>query len=283
LILRQAVRDDWVPGDALRGGPGGAEAERERRRRHWPPVIAGAVLIVGAALVFLHEAGLFNASRRQVTEMVVVVVALSLVVGPSLLRLARSLANERSQRIRSQERADVAAHLHDSVLQTLALIQRRAEDPREVSRLARSQERELRHWLFEPGTQLVAETLATALRRVAEDVEATHGVRIEVVTVGDCALDERLKAMAAAAREGLTNAAKFAGEGQIDLYAEVDDSRVQIFVRDHGLGFDPLAIPRDRCGVRQSIIERMDRHGGRAVIDAQPGRGTEIELVMEQP
>lgn len=282
LILRQAVRDDWVPGDALRGAPRATQAERERRRRHWPPVAAGAVLIVGGAFVFLGEAGLLKASRRTIIEMLVLVAALSLVVGPSLLRLARSLANERSQRIRSQERADVAAHLHDSVLQTLALIQRRAGDPREVSRLARSQERELRHWLFEPGTQLVAETLATALREVAEDVEGIHGVRIEVVTVGDCALDERLKAMAAATREALTNAAKFAGEGQIDLYAEVDDERVQVFVRDHGAGFDPLAIPADRRGLRQSIIERMHRHGGRAEIDAQTGRGTEIELVMEQ-
>ena len=283
LILRHAVGDDWVPGDALRGAPGSAQAERARRLRHWPPVVIGAVLIVGAALVFLHEAGLLNGSRRAIFEMAVVVSALSLVVGPSLLRLAHSLAKERSQRIRSQERADVAAHLHDSVLQTLALIQRRAGDPREVSRLARSQERELRHWLFDPGTQLVAETLASALREVAEDIEEIHGVRIEVVTVGDCALDGRLKAMAAAAREALANAAKFAGDGQIDLYAEVDDERAQIFVRDHGAGFDPLAIPPDRCGVRQSIIERMHRYGGRAEIDAEPGRGTEIELVMAHP
>jgi signal transduction histidine kinase len=117
---------------------------------------------------------------------------------------------------------------------------------------------------------------------VAADVEEIYRVRIEVVTVGDRGLDEGLRAMVAAAREALTNAAKFAAEGQIDLFAEVADGRAEVFVRDHGTGFDPHTIPADRGGVRQSIIERMSRHGGRAEINAEPGRGTEIELVIER-
>ena len=278
LILRTAVGDDWVPGHALRGE---SKAARDRRRRHWAAAI-GAALVIGAAVLFLHDAGILPASGRAIAQAGVIVIALSLVVGPALARLARSLATERSQRIRTQERAEVAAHLHDSVLQTLALIQRRAGDPREVARLARSQERELRRWLFEPRVPGEADTLASALTQIAAEVEVDHGVVIEVVTVGDCAMGESLTAMVAAAREALTNAAKFAGEDQIDLYAEAGEERVEVFVRDHGPGFDPEAIPADRGGVRRSIVERMARHGGHAEVKAQPGQGTEIELVMER-
>jgi signal transduction histidine kinase len=278
LILRQAGGGVWVPGDALR--PGRGRAGHAHRWRYWPRV-AGASLIVLAAFLVIQQAGIWGASRKALGGIVVIVVALGLVFGPWFLRLARSLADERSERIRSQERAEVAAHLHDSVLQTLTLIQRRADDPREVAGLARSQERELRDWLFARDHLPATDSLATALKQAAADVEAIHRVRIEVVTVGDCPLDEALEAMTAAAREALTNAAKFAGEDRIDLYAEVTDERAQVFVRDRGVGFDPAAIPPDRCGVRQSIVDRMRRHGGRAVVNSAPGRGAEIELVME--
>ena len=277
LIVRQAGRREWVPGDALAG-----RGTRRRGWGYWPRTLSGVMLIIVAAFLVLHEAGIWGASRRAFAGILVIVFAFCLVLGPWFLGLIRTLASERNERIRSQERAEVAAHLHDSVLQTLALIQRRADDPREVAGLARSQERELRHWLFERDDRPAADTLATGLEQAAAEVEATYRVRIEVVTVGDCPLDERLEAMAAAAREALTNAAKFAGEDQIDLYAEVSAERAQVFVRDRGVGFDPAAIPPDRCGIRQSIAERMRRHGGRAIVHSAPGRGAEIVLTMER-
>ena len=188
------------------------------------------------------------------------------------MRLVRGLAAERAARIRSQERAEVAAHLHDSVLQTLALVQKRADDPREVAALARRQERELRAWLNNTrpaGT----ETLAGALEAAAAEVEGDHHVPIEVVTVGDGPLDERAAALVAAAREALVNASKFAGPEPIALYAEVEDGRAEVFVRDRGPGFEPDAVPADRRGVRDSIVARMERHGGRATVHSTPGTG----------
>jgi len=197
-------------------------------------------------------------------------------------RLAGSLSSERSARIREQERAEVAAHLHDSVLQTLALIQKRAGDPREVAGLARRQERELRSWLLARPGEAEQDTVAGALERAAAEVEEMHRVPIEVVTVGDVPLNSRLEAVVQAAREAMTNAAKFAGSERVDLYAEVEADRVEVFVRDRGVGFDTEAIPPDRRGVRDSILARMARHGGRGVVRSSSGEGTEVELVMER-
>jgi signal transduction histidine kinase len=192
----------------------------------------------------------------------------------------RRLTVERSARIRSQERAEVAAHLHDSVLQTLALVQRRAGDPSEVAKLARHQERELRSWLAGAEAR-PRERLADALRAAAEEVEEAHGVPVEAVVGGDAALDERLEALVAAAREALTNAAKFASEGgEVRLYAEIENGTAKVFVDDRGPGFDPEAIPADRRGLRESIIGRMRRHGGRVEIRSAPETGTEVELEM---
>ena len=177
----------------------------------------------------------------------------------------------------------MAAHLHDSVLQTLALMQRRADDPREVASLARRQERELRTWLSGRAASAAGELrLASALEAVADEVEQSHGVPVEVVAVGDCALDERVDALIAAAREAIVNAAKFAGGSTVDVYAEASDDRVAVFVRDRGPGFDPATVPEDRHGVRESIVGRMQRHGGRASISSSPGGGTEVELVLER-
>jgi signal transduction histidine kinase len=281
LILRQASAPDWVTTDpSRRPGVHGHGTGGDSGGRRWPGGVLGVALVLAAAIVFLHETGILAHSRHAVGGIIVIVIAIALVFGPWFVRLARSLASERSERIRSEERADLAAHLHDSVLQTLALIQRRAGDPKEVAGLARRQERELRHWLFERSDAQDAATLGAALDQAAVDVEALYKVRVEAVLVGDCPLDERLLATVSAAREALTNAAKFAGGDQIDLYAEVTEQTVQVFVRDRGVGFDATAIPDDRRGVKHSILERMRQHGGHAEIRSEPGKGTEVELVM---
>jgi len=173
----------------------------------------------------------------------------------------------------------VAARVHDSVLQTLALIQRHANEPRRVASLARRQERELRGWLY-ADHPLGDETasLVASLEAAAGDVEELHGVRVELASAGDCPVDASAGALLLAAREAMTNAAKFAGVEDIDVYVEVTDDAVSVFVRDRGAGFDPVAVPADRKGVAESIVGRMERAGGRATIVTSPGAGTEVEL-----
>ena len=207
------------------------------------------------------------------------VAALAVVVGPWVYRLASDLSAEREERVRSQERADVAAHLHDSVLQTLALIQKSAHDGPTVARLARAQERDLRAWLF-AGDTTDAATVSGALRAVTAELEDAHGVSVDVVVVGECPMTEGLRPLVAATREAVTNAAKHAGTGRVDVYAEVGPSLVEVFVRDRGAGFDLDAVPEDRQGVRGSIVDRMTRHGGRAEVRTAPGEGTEVRLAM---
>jgi len=244
----------------------------------------GVALIVGAALLFLYANGALSGLGEMVLTAVVVVVAAGLILAPFWWGLATNLAAERAERIRSQERAELGAHLHDSVLQTLALVQKRADDPRAVARLARRQERELRAWL-QSGRPAPAPdaSLAAGLQAAAAEVEDAHGVPIEVVAVGDAPLDDDTRAVVDAAREALVNAAKFAGEdAPVAVYAEVTDGRVQVFVRDRGAGFDPAAVPPDRRGLRESVVGRMERHGGRAVVHAAPGAGTEVELTLER-
>jgi signal transduction histidine kinase len=239
----------------------------------------GVALVVGAALLFLSANDALGATRDVALTAVVAVVALGLILAPFLWRLGHNLAAERAERIRSQERADMAAHLHDSVLQTLTLMQKRADDPRQVAALARRQEREL----FGTGADADGVSFSSALQAAADEVEDAHGVAIDLVTVGDCPLDERAETVVAAAREGLTNAAKFAPDaGPVSAYAEVDDGRIAVYVHDRGPGFEPAAVPADRRGLRESIIGRMERHGGRARIRSTPGEGTEVELVMER-
>jgi signal transduction histidine kinase len=202
--------------------------------------------------------------------------ALLLVCGPWLWRLALERDAERAERIRTEERADVAARVHDSVLQTLALVQRHADEPRRVLSLARRQERELRGWLYadrplgDDGSSLV-----TALSAAAADVEDLHGVRVELASSGDAAADA---ALVLAAREAMTNAAKFAGVEEIDVYAEVTDEELAVFVRDRGAGFDPATVAPDRRGIRESIQGRLSRAGGTATVTSSPGGGTEVEL-----
>jgi signal transduction histidine kinase len=208
--------------------------------------------------------------------------------GPWWLGLARDLAVERRQRVRTEERADMAATIHDSVLQTLALIQRSSDDPREVTRLARAQERELRAWLFEgrpPGSfdAALVTTLAQGVAVVESEVEESHGVALESVVVGDCPMTDELRALLAAGREAAVNAAAWSGAATVSVYLEVEPARVSMFVRDRGQGFDPGAVSADRRGISDSIRARMARHGGTADIRSVPGQGTEVELVMPRP
>jgi signal transduction histidine kinase len=277
LIWRQSTADEPAPDRAVRAAP--RQPSISLPRDATGRILVGAALVVGGGLVFLWLNDALQPARDVLLAVVVVLIAATLILAPWWLRLVRGLTAERTERIRSQERAEVAAHLHDSVLQTLALMQKRVDDPREVAALARRQERELRAWLN--GRRASGEqTVALALESAAAEVEEAHGVPIEVVAVGDARLDERAEALVAAAREAMVNAAKFAGPAA--LYAEVERDRIEVFVRDRGPGFDPDAVPADRRGVSESIVGRMERHGGRAVVHTAPGEGTEIELVMSR-
>jgi signal transduction histidine kinase len=241
--------------------------------------VFGVLLVIGAALLFLSSADIFGGIQDAALTAVVVIVALGLILAPFLWRLGRSLAAERAERIRSQERAEVAAHLHDSVLQTLALVQKRADDPREVAALARRQERELRAWLAGGRNGEAAGSFAAALRSAAEEIEDDHRVPVETVIVGDCERSERAEAVIGAAREALLNAARHAPEsGPVRVFAEVGPGSIEVYVRDRGPGFDPAAVPADRRGVRESILGRMRRAGGRAEIRSAGDGGTEIVL-----
>ena len=255
------------------------EPEREAERLSGAGLLIAVVL--GAGLFFAWAKGALADAGDAALAALVVTVALGLISAPFWWSMARRLGAEKMARVRSQERAEVAAHLHDSVLQTLALMQKRAGNPDEIAKLARRQERELRSWLAGEEPPRPGERLADALKAVATDVEEHHGAQVEAVVVGDAPLDERREALVAASKEALTNAAKFAADGgEVRLYAEIDESGAKVFVDDRGPGFDPASIPDDRRGVRESIIGRMERHGGRAQVRSGPDRGTEIELSL---
>jgi signal transduction histidine kinase len=215
-----------------------------------------------------------------------VLALIGVVLVPWLFLLARTVTRERAARVRAEERAAVATHLHDSVLQVLTLIHKRAGDPDEVVRLARRSERELRGWLYgdaagaaATGDQQGEQDLAAALRGVAAEVEDRHGVAVELVTVGTLPLDERGRAVVGAATEALTNAAKHAGAAHVSMFSEVGDGEVVVRIRDRGRGFDRAAAAGpDRHGLTDSIVGRMGRNGGTATIRTAPGVGTEVEL-----
>jgi signal transduction histidine kinase/phage shock protein PspC (stress-responsive transcriptional regulator) len=247
-------------------------------------VAAGVLLITGVSiLASAHES---LALLRPLGAFALVVAAIVLFLGPWWLRIGRDLVAERQARIRTEERAkereEIASRVHDSVLQTLALIQRRADDPQKVVQLARLQERELRDWLFGgkvPG-DASAETFAAAVRQIQADVETRYGVPVEVVTVGDCELDENLSALVAAAREATINAAKWSGASVISLFAETEAGAASVVVRDRGQGFDPEQVPADRKGLTESIHGRMARRGGTATVTSAEGEGTKVTLSM---
>jgi len=282
LIWRNAPDDERAgmrrlvqPLESLTGS--GKATRRATRLRF---VGAAVLLAVGLGVLLSLHGGIYL--LKPLGGFLLVAAALVLLLGPWWLRIARDLVIERQARARAEERADIAAHMHDSVLQTLALVQRRAEDPQAVVQLARAQERELRSWLFEgraPG-EADASSFAEGVRQIQRDVEARHGVPVEIVTVGDCPLDEHVAALLAATREATVNAAKWSGAAVISVFAEVEADKVSVAVRDRGKGFDPATVPGDRKGVAESIRGRMSRHGGEATVQSAPGEGTKVTLTM---
>jgi signal transduction histidine kinase len=260
-------------------GGSGTAARRATRLR-----FAGSAVLLAIGLGWLLSLHGGTQLLAPLGGFLLVAAALVLLLGPWWLRIARDLVLERQGRARAEERADIAAHMHDSVLQTLALIQRRAEDPQAVVQLARAQERDLRSWLFEgraPG-DADASSFAEGVRQIQRDVEAMHGVPVEVVIVGDCPLDEHIAALLAAGREATVNAAKWSGAAVISVFAEVEADKVNVAVRDRGKGFDPAAVPGDRKGVAESVRGRMSRHGGEATVQSAPGEGTKVTLTMSR-
>jgi signal transduction histidine kinase len=283
----------WIPANsfAILGVlAGGALIWRQWDQRTRPPrVAAGFVALGKAALGFLLAAaavvttvwvrqGRAEALHVLVIGLAVLVVAF-LLAGPWLLH-PEARAAEREEEIKEQAKADMAAHLHDSVLQTLAMIQRQAADPKAVARLARHQERELRAWLY--GEAADEESLTAALKAVAAEIEDSYGTPVDVVTVGDAELTPELDVVVRAAREAILNAAKHSGAPRIDVYSEVADDLVEVFVRDRGRGFDAAAVGEDRMGIRGSILDRMHRYGGVVGLRSTVGEGTEVRLEMKR-
>jgi signal transduction histidine kinase/phage shock protein PspC (stress-responsive transcriptional regulator) len=251
------------------------------RRGALARIVAGTACIAAGLGAFFVSVDSWRAVQGGVIGVTVVGVGFALIVGPGVWELVHQLVGERRERIRADERAEVAAHLHDSVLQTLALVQRRADNPREVVRLARIQERELRSWLLGRGEQAdaVDGSLGTALDDLAAEVEAEHGVPVEVVRVRDCPA-AGMQPLLLAAREAIVNAVRHSGALSVSVYLEVEPQRVSIFVRDRGRGFDPAAVADDRRGISGSIVDRLDRAGGCGEVRTTPGEGTEVEMSL---
>jgi signal transduction histidine kinase len=291
----------WVTGPIAVALVGAAVVWREAdeaQRRRWRDgartgrvtairVLAGVALVaIGIGVLLFNNVGL-DQMRFALLAVAATLIGVGVLTVPLWIKLVGALGEERRARIRTEERAEIAAHLHDSVLQTLALIQKQADAPREVRRLARGQERQLRGWLYGPsgyGREMTAQqsstTLAAAVAAVCGEVEDAFAISVQQVVVGDCAVDERVNAVVQATREAVVNAAKHAGVSEVSVYGEVEADRVNVFVRDRGAGFDPDDVPDDRHGLADSIRGRMDRHGGRAGLRTAPGEGTEVHLEM---
>ena len=269
----------------LNGGEPLALTTRRRVAGALARVAIGAALIIAGTSTLLVPKHLTRADLEEALAALGVVAGFALILAPWWLRLGRDLAGERRERARAEERAEMAEHLHDSVLQTLALIQRSAGDQQQVQRLARAQERQLRAWLFDGqarGPMGLDEpaTVSEALLALQQEVEEGHGLKVEVVTVGDAALDERSRALLAAAREAVVNAAKWSAADLVSIFAEVEPEEISLFVRDRGRGFEPAQIAPDRKGISESIYARVGRNGGTASVRSSPGEGTEVSLKM---
>ncbi len=283
LIRRNASHDErvWINDDLIPMFRTGED--RHTRTSLILRIALGIVVGIGGLLLLLggHPT---TATFLPVFGALLVMASIVVIFGPWWISLVRDLISERQSRALAEERAEMAAHVHDSVLQTLALIQRSANDPQQVTRLARIQERELRSWLFEgrPPGSVAAEavTMAEGISLLQALVETDHGITVQVVVVGDCPLNDRLRALLDAAREATVNAAKWSGATDVSIFCEVEQRAVTVFVRDRGRGFDPVAVPDDRQGIAQSIRARMARFDGSVAVRSAPGRGTEIELSM---
>jgi signal transduction histidine kinase/phage shock protein PspC (stress-responsive transcriptional regulator) len=244
-----------------------------------PRIIAG--LVVSAIGIGALSFGNRSASELSAAAgaLATVVVGLALIVGPGARRMMNDLADERRARIRGEEKAAVSAHIHDSVLQTLTLIQRNANNPDMTMRLAREQERELRNWLYRPDPQATG-TIRSEFEAMTRDVERIHDLTIEFVPVGDAPLDETSQALVQAAREALVNVGKHAGVTSASCFVEISNDRAVAFIRDRGVGFQPQDVADDRRGIRDSIVGRLERNGGTAEVTSIPGVGTEVELAI---
>lgn len=257
------------------GAQGGRSPSRVR-------LLIGALLMVLGAAVLLNALDALRSMQTAALAVALTAAGFFLAFGPWVWRLAGDLAAERRERIRSEERSEMAAHLHDSVLQTLALIQR-TDDPKRMVTLARAQERELREWLYTGDRERHGDTLKAALDAAASHVEQDHDVPIDVVVVGDRAMDARLAALVDAASEAMKNAARHSAADHVSVFAEVREDEIEVFVTDQGKGFDPALVPVERHGIANSIRARMERHRGSATITSVPGEGTEVHLTMEAP
>ena len=249
-------------------------------RRSIARVAIGSLLILGAGAVFLGYNAQLDVIGPMLLAAIVAIGGLGLIGGPWIWSIGRDLIDERSTRIRTEERAEMAAHLHDSVLQTLALIQR-APASREMASLARTQERELRAWLYGRAPTLAGARLRDAIDAMAGRVEREQQVKVEAIVVGDSDLDERTSALVAAVGEATLNAARHSGATEVSVYVEVEDDATSAYVRDLGSGFDPDTVAADRRGIADSIVGRLERHGGSAEVTSRPGGGTEV--VMRLP
>jgi signal transduction histidine kinase len=274
-IVAIAVTVLWSPaGSDARGG-------RVRGLAMVPAfrLLLGSILAIAGIAALTGRTGGLNEVGRSVSAIAIALGGIAVIAAPALGRLLERLDTERTLRIREEERAALAEHLHDSVLQSLVLIQR-SDDPRRMVSLARRQERELRSWLY--GGQPVGQSasLTGAVETMATAIEVDHGVRVEVVTVGDAPLDEADTTFLAALREATANAVRHSNADKVDVYVEVGDDVLTGFVRDTGSGFDPAAVPDDRHGIADSIIARIERAGGRAKVTSRPGEGTEVEIEL---
>ncbi len=269
----------WSQLDASDRGRWATRSTRGRVVALARPVVGVAIAIAGVVALATQGQG-FDVVLTSALAAVAVLLGAAVIAAPWVVRMWQGLQAEQAERIRATERADIAAHLHDSVLQTLALVQRRADDPATVVRLARSQERELRAWLYGEERHST-DSLASAVTAVAHEVEDEHGTPIEVVATGDRPLDEGGRALVKAAREAMLNAVRHGGP-PVSVYVEIGAQGVEAFVRDHGAGFDLGDIRDDRLGVRESILGRMRRHGGAARVRRLES-GTEVELTLPPP
>jgi signal transduction histidine kinase len=270
--------------DALNAGPALATSSSKGWRRVTIRAVVGAVLILVGIGELSRMGNLSGAAFGVLLGTVLLAAGFLVLFAPWWARTLRDLSTERRERVRAEERADMAAHVHDSVLQTLALVQKAAGDPREVTRLARIQERELRRWLFDPAQvgqhPDLPETLSAAAAAIEREVEDSYGVGVELIVVGDCPVDDDVTALLAACREATVNAAKWSGCDEVTVFAEVESDAISVYVRDLGIGFDPELVPADRQGITGSIVERMARHRGQVTVASAPGTGTEVELIL---
>jgi len=249
-------------------------------------VIPATVLIIVGLQILNHVGGFWSGAVPALLGGIIFIVGALVMFAPWWLQNVRDLSSERRSRVRAEERAALVAHVHDSVLQTLTLIERSSNDPNEVLRLARAQERDLRAWLFAPDLIGVskgdASTFAEQLHVLQNDVERDYGVRIELVIVGDCLADQRISDIVAAAREAAVNAARWSGIDHLSVYGEVEADEISMFVRDTGNGFDLDAVAADRKGLTHSIHERVRQAGGTSTIRSTPGEGTEVSIILQR-